>query len=54
MDTRDRGMFREILWEEARGKLLAMLHTFYDQPEEYDRLNDLIEEFIDNMDDEMG
>ena len=42
-------MARGIQWEIAKGHLLAMLHTYHDQTEEYEWLETEIGEFIERV-----
>ena len=44
---------RRIMWQRARGELLGILETYWDdRPEEFERIYTAINGFIQNIDDE--
>lgn len=54
MEERTLATLRAIAWQHAKGELKAMLVTYYDDEEEYEALRLAIEEFIKQVEDEIG
>ena len=44
-------MLRTQAWERAKGELQSMLHTFYDSGGRFEKLNEVIANFIAEVED---
>lgn len=54
MTERTLATLRAVAWEHAKGELRSMLVTYYDDEEEYTALRNAIENFIKQVEDEIG
>lgn len=43
---------RQMAWERAKGELFAMLQTYWDRQEQFDKMNLELKEFIKKVEDE--
>ena len=50
-DKRNRTVLRLMAWERAKGELRSMLHTFYDEQEEFEVHRSKINDFISAIED---
>lgn len=53
MDNRILDVLRDQAWQRAKGELQSMLGTIYDNKEYFETLNDLVEKFVENIEDNM-
>ena len=54
MDDRILQALRLTAWERAKGELHSLLHTYWDEDEEYEKAEVLISRFVSRMEDEGG
>ncbi|MBD3260432.1 MAG: hypothetical protein GF334_01920 [Candidatus Altiarchaeales archaeon] len=52
MHIRQIRTLRAMAWERAKGELQAMLQTFWDEYEKFEVLDDLIKQFIKEIEDD--
>lgn len=46
-------MQRGVIWQQAKGMLLSILHLYYHEPEEYEKARMVFEGFIEQVESEL-
>ncbi len=51
MESREIRTIRSIKWEEAKGKLMAIMHTYWDD-DNYNKMKSLTDQYIKSVEDD--